>query len=166
MNSRSLISLIIVALMVLPTFASTNSSTCPSCGAIGQSEGLFCGRCGAKLQRDIAPPQSAPQPVTNKETPPLGTLDPSVHQLISQLSDQDLRRIIEIMLQRLETRQEQLALDPTSVAMMSRRELEELLQKHSYTQPPPPKTSSFTGFLQFIGGAVLFILAISIIASI
>jgi len=48
---------------------------------------------------------------------------------------------------------------------MSRKELEDLLQKYSGTKPIAPKTSAFLGFLQFVGGTVLFILAITIIVS-
>jgi hypothetical protein len=104
--------------------------------------------------------------MSQESTPSLGTLDPSVQQLIDRLSDQDLRRIVAVMLQRIEARQEQFAPDPNSVALMSRRELEEMLQKYSTTPPPQPKAAAFAGFLQFVGGTFLFILVISIIISV
>ena len=117
------------------------------------------------LHRESQPAPSLPGPTLKIENSPLGTLDPSVQLLIGQLSDQDLRRIVAIMMQRIETRQDQFAPDPNSVASMSRQELENLVQKYSGNKPVPPKTSPFKGFLQFIGGTVLFILAITIIVS-
>ncbi len=114
---------------------------------------------------ETQPPRNLRVLDAQTEIPPLGALDPSVQQLIGQLSDQDLRRIVALMLQRIEARQDRFAPDPNSVAMMSRQDLEDLLQRYSTNKPIAPKTSSFAGFLQFVGGTVLIILAISIIVS-
>jgi len=166
MKDNPLVAIIVVMLLLFPSFVIANGEPCPSCGTIEATEGEYCGRCGAKLLHRISPERALQKVDDRAEAPPLGTLDPSVQQLIGQLSDQEMRRIVAFMLQRLEARQEQFAPDPNSVGQMSRQELEVMLQKYSGSAPPPTKASAFAGFLQFVGGAVLFILVISIIVSI
>lgn len=165
MNLKPAVWIIFLTILIIPILANAAGVTCPRCGAIEESGGAFCGQCGGTLQMETQPPRNLRVLDAQTEIPPLGALDPSVQQLIGQLSDQDLRRIVALMLQRIEARQDRFAPDPNSVAMMSRQDLEDLLQRYSTNKPIAPKTSSFAGFLQFVGGTVLIILAISIIVS-
>lgn len=166
MKSNPIFKVLVVTLLLVPSLVIATGDPCPSCGTIEATEGEYCGRCGARLLHGILPERNLQKVDSRAEAPPLGTLDPSVQQLIGQLSDQDMRRIVAFMLQRLESRQDQFAPDPNSVGQMSRQELEVMLQKYSGSAPPPTKASAFAGFLQFVGGTVLFILAISIIVAI
>lgn len=172
MKSHLLRWISLLFLILLPLISSAADIICPRCGASVDPSMKFCGNCGAIIQpqgSDNPELQATPQRI---ELPPLGAIDPSVLQLIDKLSEEDLRRIVAILLERIEvrqermeTRQQKLLPDPNSVGSMSRYELEELLRKYSTEKPPPEPHSSFEGFLKFIGGTVLIILAISIIVS-
>jgi len=166
MNPKPALSSLLLILFLLPTIVYAIGTPCPVCGLNVEQGSTFCGNCGTQLTLPSADkPAGTQTPDGIVNPPPIGTLDPSAQQLIGQLSEQDLRRLVSLMMQRLEAREAQNALHPNSVAMMSREELELLLRKCDQMPPAAPKTSSFGAFLQFVGGTVLVILAISIIVS-
>ena len=157
--------IVLLAMMLIPGIVQGEELHCPKCNAVIQAETQFCGECGAVLVHSRTPEVEKPTSPNAGTIPNPGALDPSVQQLIGKLSEEDLRRIVVIMLERLESQQARLAPPPNSVAMMTRGELENLLKTYGKEVPVKKEVSSFGAFLQFIGGSVLFVIGILIIAS-
>jgi hypothetical protein len=159
MRLKIVLMALLLAAMLVPAALQAADVTCTKCGQLSTDGVQFCGSCGTPLPAAVIVPKRPPEQ-------PERHLDPAITQLLGQLSDEDLRRIVVVMLERLEARQESMALKPNSVAQMSREELEALLKKYCNNAPVQPRqTSAFGGFLMFLGGAVLFVLTLAVLSA-
>jgi len=152
--------LLCLSAFVAPLEAS-QARHCSTCGLTIYGEGQFCPSCGAALPPLPATPPTKVAPLPEPSAIPATLSDSTI---LAHLSDVELRRLIELLLERRNV-EAQPALDSNSVAMMTRLEMEQMIRKIQKEQPKSKEPSGFNTFLQYIGGGLLILLFVAMLGT-
>ncbi len=155
---------ILLCLFLVRVTQAADVIVCPVCHTENPPDANFCRECGAVMFKGVPGTGHLPiaPPAEESKVQPPAKPTTQVNELIRGLSDQDLRRLVVILME--QQQQARPTLDSNSVATMSRADLEALIRRVAAENAAKNSASGGSIFMQSLGGGVLILLFIAIIS--